>query len=421
MQPKQASIVPDEEPFLDIEPWAGWISIVFDGSPHIGLHRISRLVEELDDIGDEAGEAMEQGDYQRASQVLRALLEVCATEGFEAVDDSYGILGGFYQACLADYQNALEGWAFDRPAFFADALNLYLTEDYGFGDKTIALLLHFCRTDEEYGTLERLALVARDRLKSKNHYKHQKVIDLLLRLYDQRGDNEAYLAACDEKEAAGWQRWVWKAEKLAALARVDEAIATYQEGLRHTRNQKFLVEKLSELEQRCGRPESALELMVAQFGQHAWRSDYHKVRALAQSLGRWDKALRDRLLSIFSEYGHPPEVVSLLLEEDQAAQALRIVKKMPPGAYYAHQARLQVAAAIAKEDPRAAIELYREVLAPYLSKKGRSNYELILRSLRLLRPLYQRVDALDEWQAIAADLRRRYPGRKVLLEMLEAL
>ncbi len=38
-----------------------------------------------------------------------------------------------------------------------------------------------------------------------------------------------------------------------------------------------------------------------------------------------------------------------------------------------------------------------------------------------MRPLYQMLDALDEWQAIVNDLRRRYPGRKLLLEMLEAL
>jgi hypothetical protein len=33
----------------------------------------------------------------------------------------------------------------------------------------------------------------------------------------------------------------------------------------------------------------------------------------------------------------------------------------------------------------------------------------------------KRLDALEEWQAILDDLRRRYPGRKVLMRMLEAL
>jgi len=33
----------------------------------------------------------------------------------------------------------------------------------------------------------------------------------------------------------------------------------------------------------------------------------------------------------------------------------------------------------------------------------------------------KRLDALDEWQSIVDDLRRRYPGRKVLMRMLEAL
>ena len=404
-----------------IKPWEREILLVFDGAPYIGLRRVLRLVDELNNIGDEAGEAMEQGDYRRASQVLCALLEVCATEGFEAVDDSYGILGDFYRTCLEDYQHALEGWSFDRSAFFADALNLYLTEDYGFSDETIALMLHFCRTDEEYDTLEQLALKARDRLRGRDAYKHQKVIDLLLGLYDQRGDDEAYLATCDEKEAEGWQRWVWKAEKLEALGRVGEAVTTYQEGLRHTRNQKFLIEKLSALEQRYGCPESALELMVAQFGPHAWRSDYDRIRTLARSLGHWDESLRDRLLAAFVEHGHPPEVVSLLLEEGKVAQALQIVKAMPTGAYYAHQARMQVAAAVGDEDPPAVIELYREALAPYLPKTGRRNYEQVIRYLRLLRPLYQMLDALDEWQAIVNDLRRRYPGRKVLMRMLEAL
>jgi tetratricopeptide (TPR) repeat protein len=410
-----------EQSFLDIEPWEQRIRSVFGGNFHVGLRRVSRLVDELDSIGDEAGEAMEQGDYQRASQVLRALLEVCAAEGFEAVDDSYGILGDFYRTCLEDYQHTLEEWPFDHRAFFADALHLYLTEDYGFSDETIALVLHFCRTDEEYDALERLALKARDRLRDRDAYKHQKLIDLLLGLYDQRGNDGAYLAACDEKEAAGWQRWVWKAEKLETLGRVDETIATYREGLRHTRNQKFLTEKLSELEQRHGRPESALELMVAQFGQHAWRSDYDRIRVLAQSLDRWDEPLRDKLLAAFVEHGHPPEVVSLLLEEGKVAQALQVVKTMPPGAYYAHQSRMQVAAAVSNADPQAAIEFYREALAPYLSKTGRENYEQIIRYLRLMRPLHQRLDALDEWQIIVDDLRRRYPGRKVLIKMLDAL
>jgi len=414
-------VVWGEQSFLDIEPWEQKVRSVFGGSFHVGLRRVHHLVDKLDNIGDEAGKAMEQGDYRRASQVLRALLEVCATQGFESVDDSYGTLGDFYRSCLEDYQNTLEEWPFDRPAFFADALNLYMTEDYGFGNETIALMLHFCRTDEEHNALERLALKARDRLRDRDAYKHQKLIDLLLRLYDRRGDDEAYLATCDEKEAAGWQRWVWKAEKLEALGRVDEAIATYQDGLRHTRNQKFLTEKLSELEQRYGRPESALESMIAQFGPHAWRSDYDRIRTLAQSLGRWDEPLRDRLLAAFVEHGHPPEVVSLLLEEGKVAQALQIVKTMPLGAYYAHQTRMQVAAAVGDEDPRAAIEFYREALTPYLSKTGGRNYGRIMRYLRLMRPLYQRLNALDEWQAIVDDLRRRYPGRKVLIKMLDAL
>jgi len=38
-----------------------------------------------------------------------------------------------------------------------------------------------------------------------------------------------------------------------------------------------------------------------------------------------------------------------------------------------------------------------------------------------MRPLYRRLDALDEWQTIVDDRRRRGPGRKKLLEMLEAL
>ncbi len=414
-------IAPSERPFLDIKPWKQRVQAVFGGDFHVGLRRVSRLVDKLDTIGDEAGEAMEHGDYQRASQVLRALLEVCATEGFEAVDDSYGVLGDFYGTCLEDYQHALDEWPFDRPAFFADTLDLYLTEDYGFSDETIALMLHFCRTGQEHDTLEQLALKARDRLRDRDAYKHQKVIDLLLKLYDQSSDDEAYLAACDEKEAAGWQRWVWKAEKLQASGRVDEAIAVYQEGLRHTRNRRFLTEKLSALEQMLGRPESALELLIARLGSPIWRSDYDKIRALAQSLGRWDEALRDKLLAAFVEHGHPPEVVSLLLEESQVVQALEIAKTMPPGAYYAHQARMQVAAAVGDEDPQAAIELYREVLASYLSKTGRSNYGLIIRYLRILRPLYQKRGTLDEWQAIVDDLRRRYPGRKVLLKMLETL
>jgi uncharacterized Zn finger protein len=100
---------------------------------------------------------------------------------------------------------------------------------------------------------------------------------------------------------------------------------------------------------------------------------------------------------------------------------LRIVQTMPPGSSYAHQSRMQVAAAVSDEDPRAAIELYREALVPYLSRTGRRNYGQITRYLRLMRPLYQRLDALDEWQAIVDDLRRRYPGRKVLMRMLDAL
>jgi uncharacterized Zn finger protein len=82
---------------------------------------------------------------------------------------------------------------------------------------------------------------------------------------------------------------------------------------------------------------------------------------------------------------------------------------------------MQVAAAVGEHDPRAAIELYRGVLAPYLSKTGRRNYEQIIHYLRLLRPLYQKLDAMAEWQAIVDDQRRRYPGRRVLIKMLREL
>jgi uncharacterized Zn finger protein len=114
-------------------------------------------------------------------------------------------------------------------------------------------------------------------------------------------------------------------------------------------------------------------------------------------------------------------VVSLLLEKGQVTRALQVARAVPPGTSYGDQVRMRVAAAVSDEDPRAAIELYQQAAAPYLSKTGRRNYEQIIFYLRLMHPLYARLGALDEWQAAVDGLRRRYPGRKVLLEMLDAL
>jgi hypothetical protein len=85
------------------------------------------------------------------------------------------------------------------------------------------------------------------------------------------------------------------------------------------------------------------------------------------------------------------------MEEGRVAQALQIANTIPSGDSYAHPTRMLVMAIVGKQDPRAAIELDREALTPYLSKTGRGNYEQILLYVRLMYPLYRRLDALDEW------------------------
>ena len=42
-----AVVMPDERPFLDIEPWVRKIRSVFGGGFYAGLHRVPRLVDDL--------------------------------------------------------------------------------------------------------------------------------------------------------------------------------------------------------------------------------------------------------------------------------------------------------------------------------------------------------------------------------------
>lgn len=147
-------------------------------------------------------------------------------------------------------------------------------------------------------------------------------------------------------------------------------------------------------------PERALELSRRLFWDRKSEGTYEDLKSTAQALGKWD-AVRSDIHDRLRENGDYALLTRLHLANDDVEAALDTVKHTASLSRRSTLTSLSLTVAEAAEEdhPKDAIQLYTTRAHALIDDRGRSNYaeagDLLLR----VKALYDRMDALDEWQS----------------------
>jgi uncharacterized Zn finger protein len=274
----------------------------------------------------------------------------------------------------------------------------------------------------------------------------------LLRLEEERLDDEAFLHVCRETN-----RWGDLVDRLLVLERVDEAaavarkVASYEllrladlfvshghadlaeaivreqaqpseddpEG--KARIDSRLVVWLKQRAHQRGDLAEALALGETLFWERPDMSGYQELRDLARPVRKWD-ALRTATLARLADEEQHQLLTEIHLEEGDVDRALESLETIGTSRWgwprASRQLRIQVARAAEVDRPREAIRLYMAVVEKLIAARGRGNYAEAAGYLIRVQDLYHRLGEPATWDALIADLRERNRRLRALKEEL---
>lgn len=205
------------------------------------------IVTKLNKYKDKAFNLFKEKNFYDSACIYKALMEKCI-EHLDYIDDQEGIIGDFLFQIVDYYGNTIQQAEIDKEDFFEQTINIFLTEDYGFSFVITKLILANVDMDN-YEILENL--LKRKLATDISKYKKEKIIDLLIKMYDHIQDDQQYLDTCKYFSPDAWERYVYPAEKYEKLGQIEKALASYEEGIRRSTQYKDVLEaKFTKLQKR---------------------------------------------------------------------------------------------------------------------------------------------------------------------------
>ncbi len=263
-----------------------------------------------------------------------------------------------------------------------------------------------------------------------DNYQCQVYGGFLLSLEKDQMDDEAFLRLCRETK-----RWRDLVDRLLALGRMEEAVATTREvgdyellrlaDVFVSHNHADLAEELirerapasrdsrltvwlKEQARERGDLAEALTLAETLFWQQPAVSGYQELRDLALPLEQWDE-LRTATLARLANDERYRLLTEIHLEEGEVDRALETVGQVRGSTWGwgVGQLLIRVAQAAEESRPRKAIRIYVERAEQLIAARGRGNYAEAARYLCRVRDLYHRLDEPKTWEDFIADLREQ--------------
>ena len=166
---------------------------------------------------------------------------------------------------------------------------------------------------------------------------------------------------------------------------------------------------------------AALGFAVQAFRVRPAIESYQEVRALANSVERWEE-LRPALIAFLIEHEHTWLLVKVHLADGQIDQALQSLQLFRSGHPYYPGFKLaqDVAAAAEAGRPQAAIEIYQQQAEGLIGLRSRAHYRDACRLLGRLRSLYQGLGEDGLWGTYIRGLSERHHNLRALKEELAA-
>ncbi len=222
---------------LNSDKYINQIHQVFRLSP-FAYSSPKNIIEQLNKIKNKAFQFFKEKNFYEAASLYKALIEK-SIENLEHVDDHQGIIGEFLFQCIKYYTETIKYIEIDRKYFFKETIQLFLKEDLGFANEIQNVLIENMNQDD-YDLLE--SFIIKEIQQQDSMYKKEKLILLLLKIYNIMEENNRYIETCKLFSPESWERYIYPARKYEELDQYDHAIECYKRGINNSTHYKELIE-----------------------------------------------------------------------------------------------------------------------------------------------------------------------------------
>lgn len=148
--------------------------------------------------------------------------------------------------------------------------------------------------------------------------------------------------------------------------------------------------------------------------------DYRALRQLAQRVETWESVRREALARLEASSSRQLRIQALLDDGDLDLVVQEVLRDWPEsrGRHSGHggDLLLEVAIAAERDQPEAALEIYRRLVEWYIGERDRASYRVACQILQRTRAIHEHQGSLGAWINYLADLRRRTRALRALHE-----
>lgn len=205
------------------------------------------------------------------------------------------------------------------------------------------------------------------------------------------------------------------ADALVAAGAV-HAAQDYVAGLLTTRNRASYLKWLAKHTQSSGNLSLSLDWWRQGLDESPSFETVQAIREVGRQLNNWEQE-RLHVIQTLEQKQAWPVLIELALDENEIAQALKLLPKLR--GWHSDNYNLRVAKAAEAEYPQAAVDIYRSQAEKFINMRGRGNYGEAAKLLVQVKQLCAEQGWNGEWQEIIRGIRSENPRLRALHDELK--
>lgn len=201
------------------------------GTHPVTYHEIDKVVESIKKIREEAFDLFKEKEFYKAASFYKALLDH-VIDYLNHVDDVEGKLSDVvYEFIRYFSESCRQADNIDKKDFFNQTLKMYIEEDLGFTDEITKLILNNIQSEKEKKYIVEL-IQEKLEAQSLSTYNHNKVIELLLKIYRKYNEHDKYIETCELFTDDRWERYIKPVEIYESIGEWEKALKVIEEGMK---------------------------------------------------------------------------------------------------------------------------------------------------------------------------------------------
>lgn len=300
----------------------------------------------------------------------------------------------------------------DKDCFFPEFIKIYLSDNcsgYGFDNTFTELLVDSCKNEAELKQLEKIATSL-----LKTHRKKSSLVNLLLEIYDNLGENDKYIEICKEmiSKSRDYHKYGYiesLLEKLIAIGNFEDALAECKKAIKYNTN---FYRQLAVIHENTGDKGKALDSLLCAFMEkpHFHSEKLSKIKSLSKSLGKWAE-IKKQIIKKLEDSCEYRMITEIGLKENDLALASKFSNNLD------RFDMLRVAKFAEKKDKKKAIVLYKKLAFNEIGMKSRGNYREAAKHLKKVKNLLPK-NMNKEWASLIIKITNEYCKRIALMDEL---